>query len=82
MTELETALAQIWCDVLGVHDVGVDDDFFGLGGHSLLAVALAARITELVGVEFLVRDVEDNPTIATQAHAIASALAASVTGPS
>ena len=31
-------IAAIWCDVLGVAQVGPADNFFHLGGHSLLAV--------------------------------------------
>ncbi len=36
----EAALAELWRELLGVAQVGRDDDFFALGGHSLLVVAL------------------------------------------
>lgn len=46
---LEVALAQIWCELLGLQRVGVDDDFFALGGHSLLAVRVLAEIERRIG---------------------------------
>src|SRR5205823_6450096 len=36
----EASLAEIWEQVLGVHPLGVRDNFFERGGHSLLAVRL------------------------------------------
>jgi thioesterase domain-containing protein len=46
---LEFQLAQIWERVLGIHPIGVTDNFFDLGGHSLLAAGLMARIRKTVG---------------------------------
>jgi mycobactin phenyloxazoline synthetase len=43
-TPLESALAAIVGDVLGVESVGADDDFFALGGDSVLATQAVARI--------------------------------------
>ncbi|MEU6234108.1 amino acid adenylation domain-containing protein [Kitasatospora sp. NPDC047058] len=42
-TEAERVLAGIWAEVLGVPEVGTDEDFFDLGGHSLLATQVVAR---------------------------------------
>jgi len=41
---LEFQLIQIWEQVLGIHPIGIRDDFFNLGGHSLLAASLMSRI--------------------------------------
>jgi nonribosomal peptide synthetase DhbF len=78
--ELESSLADIWCDVLGLRSVELDDDFFDLGGHSLLAAALASRISDLVGIKFRVADVQRQPTVAAQAEAIVNALVANDSG--
>jgi amino acid adenylation domain-containing protein len=44
--ELERSLAAIWKRLLGLDEVGVDEDFFALGGHSLLAVQLVHAIED------------------------------------
>ena len=43
-TEMETAMAAIWQEVLDVDQVGVYDNFFALGGHSLLAARIISRV--------------------------------------
>jgi len=46
---LEQQLTTIWEEVLGIHPIGIQDDFFNLGGHSLLAVRLFAQIEKSLG---------------------------------
>ncbi|ASW54316.1 non-ribosomal peptide synthetase [Plantactinospora sp. KBS50] len=48
-TPTEQAVAAVWCEVLGVEQVGADDNFFTLGGQSLLAIGLAARLRRRLG---------------------------------
>jgi NAD(P)-dependent dehydrogenase (short-subunit alcohol dehydrogenase family) len=48
---LETEVAEIWQNLLGVTEVGVDDDFVELGGHSLLGLELTNQLRRRLGVE-------------------------------
>ncbi|TJW49291.1 MAG: amino acid adenylation domain-containing protein, partial [Mesorhizobium sp.] len=68
---VETALAQIWAELLGVERVGRHDHFFELGGHSLLAVQLMERLRQLsLGVE--VRTLFARPVLADLAASLGS----------
>ncbi|MEO8305002.1 MAG: amino acid adenylation domain-containing protein [Betaproteobacteria bacterium] len=42
--DLETQLAAIFSDILGVGSVGIFEDFFALGGHSLLVMRVLAAV--------------------------------------
>jgi catechol 2,3-dioxygenase-like lactoylglutathione lyase family enzyme len=48
-TPLELLIARIWRELLGVEQIGRDDNFFDLGGHSLLSVRFVARFHEATG---------------------------------
>jgi len=43
-TPMETLVAGIWREVLGLDAVGIEDNFFELGGHSLLATQVTSRL--------------------------------------
>ncbi|MBH8561107.1 amino acid adenylation domain-containing protein [Nostoc sp. CENA67] len=47
--DLERQLIQIWESVLGIHPIGIQDNFFDLGGNSLLAVRIFAEIEQKFG---------------------------------
>ena len=57
----ERRACRVLGEVLGVKDVGPDDNFFSLGGHSLLVVRLVSRLAE-AGIHVTARDVLENPT--------------------
>ncbi|HEY0640461.1 MAG TPA: amino acid adenylation domain-containing protein [Pseudonocardiaceae bacterium] len=63
-TDRERDLALIWCDVLGLDEVGVEDDFFRLGGDSILGVMVLSRIRAAFGAELSPRAIFDAPTVA------------------
>ncbi|MDG0873756.1 amino acid adenylation domain-containing protein [Paenibacillus thiaminolyticus] len=70
--ELETKLASIWQEVLGLaKEIGVHDNFFDIGGHSLRATTLAGKVFKELNVNLPLRDVFRHSTIAAMAEAIA-----------
>jgi thioesterase domain-containing protein len=70
---LELELVRIWEELLSVHPIGVEDDFFALGGHSLLAVRLVDRITQRLGRTVSLLELFQNPTIASLAQCLRAA---------
>ncbi len=63
-TPLETQIAGVWRDVLGVDRVGVDDDFFSLGGHSLLAMRVIARLADVLPSRLTIATLFEGRTVA------------------
>ncbi|KAA6130908.1 non-ribosomal peptide synthetase, partial [Cupriavidus cauae] len=70
--EIETLLAQVWQEVLGVEQVGIRDNFFELGGHSLLVTRLAALVNARLSVPVPLRVYFESATLAEMAASIES----------
>ncbi|HJP80543.1 MAG TPA: amino acid adenylation domain-containing protein [Pseudonocardiaceae bacterium] len=60
---IERKLCELFAEVLGVEQVGMDDNFFDLGGHSLLSAVLAARLEEQFGITISLRDFVADPSV-------------------
>jgi len=69
-TPTEKALAELFCQALGIDAIGADDDFFELGVYSLLAVQLVSRIRDRLNSQLSIRTLFECPTIAKLADAI------------
>jgi amino acid adenylation domain-containing protein len=63
----EARVAAIWQELLGIDDVGAEDNFFDLGGHSLLLIRLQARLQAELGREVPVVELFQFPTVRTLA---------------
>ena len=61
--EVETKLAEVWSEVLGVERVGRYDNFFELGGDSILALKLVARARKC-GVQLMPKHLFTGKTLA------------------
>jgi amino acid adenylation domain-containing protein len=69
-TVLEEKLSALVANLLGVAQVGVNDNLFLIGGHSLFGTQLIARIRDNFGVELSLRSVFESPTPALLAQEI------------
>jgi|GEM_PF-516325 len=65
--DFERNLSVIWQQVLGIEQVGVEDDFFQLGGHSLLVTQLLNKLRKVYPVEIPIRSLFESPTVAGMA---------------
>ncbi|MCI0998240.1 condensation domain-containing protein, partial [Pseudomonas corrugata] len=67
---VESRLAELWAQTLGVPRVGRQDNFFALGGHSLLAVQLVEQL-RVDGWAIDVRTLFGAPTVGALAAILA-----------
>ncbi|TXE13239.1 amino acid adenylation domain-containing protein [Seonamhaeicola algicola] len=59
----EKAIVDIWSELLGGIEIGIDDNFFEMGGTSLLTQKVSALIKEKLSLEIPVTKIYQHPTI-------------------
>jgi phthiocerol/phenolphthiocerol synthesis type-I polyketide synthase E len=70
----EQRIAKIWEDLLGVHPIGIHDEFLRLGGNSLLAIRVAAELRGAFQIDFPLGDLLRSSTVAEIAIFVEDAL--------
>jgi amino acid adenylation domain-containing protein len=67
---VEQGIAAIWCEVLGVSSVGVNDNFLQLGGDSLQAMGIVNRINAQFLAALSFHTILEYSTVAELARAV------------
>ncbi|HEX9061552.1 MAG TPA: amino acid adenylation domain-containing protein [Clostridia bacterium] len=62
--KIEEMLVEVWEEILGTDNIGVNDDFFQLGGHSLAAVSIIARLKDRINRYIPLQWLLENRTVA------------------
>ena len=68
--ELEKRIAQIWQRLLGIEQIGSNDNFFDLGGHSLLATQVISQLRTACQVDLSLDSFFEDSTVARIAKRI------------
>ena len=68
-TSPEKMLAEVWAEVLGLSEVGADDNFFGLGGDSILSLRVISKARE-AGFKITLKQLFEYPTLAELAEVV------------
>ncbi|MFA8435574.1 MAG: amino acid adenylation domain-containing protein [Marinifilaceae bacterium] len=68
----EQKLFEIWSELLGADNFGIDHNFFEIGGHSLRATKLVSFIEDTFNVKIKFRKIFEYPSIREQATLISN----------
>lgn len=64
-TDVEKLVSDIWCSVLGLSAISINDNFFEIGGHSLAAVQIMSRLEKETGKRLPISALFESSTIAS-----------------
>jgi len=76
----EQRIAKIWEELLGIHPIGIHDEFLRLGGNSLLGIRVAAELREAFQIDFPLEALFKSSTVAEIALLVEDALLTMIEG--
>ncbi len=62
---VQQTVSDIWKEVLGRENIGLNENFFDLGGHSLLLAKVRSKIAKTMNIDLQVIDLFKYPTVNT-----------------
>ncbi|MBM2802804.1 MAG: Carrier protein [Deltaproteobacteria bacterium] len=68
ITPMESLLAKIWSEVLGINSVGIHDSFFDLGGDSIIAMKIISAMGRIFTWNLTLAEFYDAGTVAQAAQ--------------
>lgn len=66
----EEILAQLWCEVLSLTKIGINDNFFNIGGNSILAAQTIGKVNQTFGTNLNVGAIFSAPTVEALAGSV------------
>lgn len=69
-SKIEKQLAQIWCDLFELSQIGIHDSFFDLGGHSLMVTQLILKVKEHFHYDLPLQVFLEKPSISHLANLV------------
>ena len=73
-TPMQEMLVEIFREVLGLHSLGIEDNFFDLGGHSLHATQVISRVCKVFSAEVPLQTLFEHPSVEQLSEALEQVL--------
>ncbi|CAG0882008.1 unnamed protein product [Cyprideis torosa] len=80
-TAMEQEVSKVWCDVLRMEKIDINQNFFMLGGHSLLAVQIVSRLRRELDQNIPVGLLFESPSIRQMAERLEGSSASDYSAP-
>jgi phthiocerol/phenolphthiocerol synthesis type-I polyketide synthase E len=69
-TEVERVVVNVWQDILGIDQLGIQDNFFDLGGNSLIGLKVISRLKKELNIDIPITALFEGPTVSALAKVI------------
>jgi len=68
--EIEQVILNVWQEILGIDQLGIQDNFFDLGGNSLVGLKVISRLKKELNLEIPLVALFEGPTVSALARVV------------